>query len=115
MGSALVTFVFGPSSNESERTATFPSCSCNGVNRQTLMFRDLRRLKQASSNAAGSVNRPISLKNSKNCRSKRLAIAWMKRIAEPGSKRKNVGTSESELGVSSTEGQADRPSRLAAG
>ena len=63
----------------------------------------------------GSVNRPISLKNSKNCRSKRLAIAWMKRIAEPGSKRKNVGTSESELGVSSTEGQADRPSRLAAG
>jgi len=79
------------------------------------LFRDLRRLKQASSNAAGSVNRPISLKDSKNCRSKRLAIAWMKRIAEPGSKRKNVGTSESELGVSSTEGQADRPSRLAAG
>jgi len=80
------------------------------------VIKDLQQIgKGQLSNAAGSVNRPISLKNSKNCRSKRLAIAWMKRIAEPGSKRKNVGTSESELGVSSTEGQADRPSRLAAG
>src|SRR5262249_55601411 len=37
------------------------------------VIKDLQQIgKGQLSNAAGSVNRPISLKNSKNCRSKRL-------------------------------------------